>query len=274
MATRNQFRKVFGATASVLYEARALALYGSSARYRAYSFDELSGTTIADSGSAASGTLNKTGTPTLGSAGAGLSVGDTGIDFTGLAVDTQYYSNSVLSIGRATATVGGMFLVAKVTTQQTAIVKILWEHCDVAAPFPSRMGMQLDATGHLRFSTQVRNANGSRNWVGAVDYRNTGYHMFAVVQRADGTGVHMFVDGVEIGTTMTTGGTAPTINVWFNESMLGVAGADTRMGFMVDQRTLGSPQFYTAGSIASAICIDGIAPADAEIAELAALVVP
>lgn len=234
--------------------------------YRHFKLDEASGSFV-DAGSAATN-ATVTGNPVYSQAGVGLDVTDTGVSFDGVS---DYANLNAPLIGTADTT-GAVFLVASAGAVQANNYPRFWNGDSTATPATfDRLAFGLWFNlGYPFFQIARKGISGNRTraWTATGDLRDDVARFYALVQRADGNGPRLFIDGVEQTTfTDTTTGTVPALDSW------GAAMVDPssqRWILAGDARTTGTAEIVA--KIYHVSSVSNVNVSDAEIAAMAALI--
>lgn len=230
--------------------------------------DDTSGTLLANSGTiGGAGNWNITNTLMLNQAGVGLDAVDLGVIFNGVGniasggshiISTSAVSGAVFMVCRLNSTqpgsttpcpwaVGG-------TTVNTNRIMMQMRLSPVAGP---ALEMRTSATVGFRL----------RQWPQADLFLDDALHFFAFVQRADGTGVHLFVDGVEMAADPDlTGGVVPGVDFWGASFDIGVIQSYIGRGAQNSSPAFCSMICYHASSVVD------VNVTDENIADLAATI--
>lgn len=273
MSIRYTRRRVQGSTLPppiTPFEQQLATLYGSAV-YRRFKFDEGSG--VPDD----TGTLNVNGlvqgSPVQGIAGVGLDTVDLGFSADGAGAYMNLQS-PLVAIGTSGGhRTGALFLVCKIGSAQVQADNTLTGQGGTTS-FHNRLELRLYSGGggqpEFHWRSGAVDGTRTRRWTTA-DMRDNATHFWAIVQRRDGNGPRLFIDGVEQTTfaDFTSGGSPPSLDAWGYDLDVAVGGSGY-VGSSVFQEsthyTVG--EFYHASSIGTAAPTDTIV-SDAEILALA-----
>ena len=274
MTIRYARRRVQGSTLPppiVPFEQQLAALYGSAV-YRRFKFDETTPGNPDDSGTFnVNGILQ--GAPTQGIAGVGLDTTDYGFRSVG-AADYMIFQNSFSPHGTLVGHRTGAFLVVcKLNSSQPQAEPTLIGSGGTTTT-ENRRDLRLWAggAGKPEFHWRVGAVDGTRTrrWTTA-DMRDDTTHFWAIVQRRDGNGPRLFIDGVEQTTfaDFTSGITPPPLDMWGYDITAGAAASGYAGSSAFTSLTHSAAgEFYHASSIGTATPVDTIV-SDADILALA-----
>jgi hypothetical protein len=183
--------------------------------YRNFLLDEASGPST-DTGSAGVSATDVS-FPSRNNTGAELNggTGDKAITFNG--VTTALALNGT----PGTATTGSIALVAKISSANPAAAKWFLDFVQTVAQEPTnpgRLSLRMTSAGVLELFISKTGVSGSRTRTfTGTNVKDNIVHSFIVTQRGDGTGPHVFIDGVELTTfSDATAGTVPGLNSWWD----------------------------------------------------------
>ena len=251
------------------FEQQLAALYGNAV-YRRFKLDEVSG--VPDD----SGFFNTNGAGfyTRGVAGVGLDTTDLGIRCDGIGANLEYLDMQppMMAYGASTGhATGALFCVAKCASSQSGAVNTLMGNGGSTA-VNNRLELRFYSGGSGQLELHWRTtADGTRErrYVSA-SYLDDQVHFFAVVQRRDGFGPRLFVDGIEHTsfTDVASGSAPPALDFWGTEltggGSNGYAGSSS---FQASTHTL-KCEIYHVSSIGTSTPVNTIV-SDADILALA-----